>query len=386
MSGRDDETATQAVTPLELFFDLVFVFAISQLSHHLLAHLSWHAAAETLVMLLAIVTVWSYTSWAATMIPAHRTTTHWMVLLVMLLGLFMNSGVTSAFTTSGLAFAAPLLLIQFGRTAWTLANAPNESYREHYVRVLIWLALTAPLWIAGAFAKPDARLLWWGAAAGLDVVGTWLAHPVPRRRLRSESMPFDAEHMLERCRLFLIIALGESVLTTGTAVSHAEPGSMAIVTGTCALAGTVALWSLSFGRAHRLVQQHLEDTSDPILASRYAVNALMVMVAGLVAMAVAHEKVIAAPFETTTTALGFLLGGGPLLFLAAHGWYLRAVPRASPRLHVIGGGALALLGAALVATAPPAWIALAAASLGLLSVALLDRGAMSDRPCAFPWR
>ncbi len=50
------------VTPLELFFDLVFVFAVSQLSHHLLSHLSWRGAAETLVMLLAILTVWSYTS------------------------------------------------------------------------------------------------------------------------------------------------------------------------------------------------------------------------------------------------------------------------------------------------------------------------------------
>ena len=74
---------------MELFFDLVFVFAVSQLSHHLLTHLSWRGAAEALVMLLAILTVWSYTSWAATMIRADRSMTRWMVLAVMLLGLFM---------------------------------------------------------------------------------------------------------------------------------------------------------------------------------------------------------------------------------------------------------------------------------------------------------
>src|SRR4051794_34907061 len=99
-----------AVTPLELFFDLVFVFAVSQLSHHLLAHLTWRGAAETLVMLRAVYAVWYSTSWAATMIPAVQSRTKWMILTVMLLGLFMNASVTGAFAASGWAFVVPLLL------------------------------------------------------------------------------------------------------------------------------------------------------------------------------------------------------------------------------------------------------------------------------------
>lgn len=83
------------VTPLELFFDLVFVFGVSQLSRHLLTYLSWRGAAETLVMLLAIFAVWFTTSWSATMIRADRSRTRWLVLGVMLLGLFMNAAVTS---------------------------------------------------------------------------------------------------------------------------------------------------------------------------------------------------------------------------------------------------------------------------------------------------
>lgn len=138
------------VTPLERFFDLVFVFAVSQFSHLLLAHLSWRGAAETLVMLLAILTVWSYTSWVATMIRADRTSTRWMVLAVMLLGLFMNASVTRAFTTSGWAFVIPLLLIQLGRTAWTIVKSTNAVYRAHYFRVLLWFIATTPMWIAGA--------------------------------------------------------------------------------------------------------------------------------------------------------------------------------------------------------------------------------------------
>ena len=93
-----------------------FSVDLSQLSHHLLAHLSWRGAAETLVMLLAVFAVWRSTSWAATMIPADQPRTQWMVLAVTLLGLFMNGAVTGAFTTSGWAFVVPLLLIQLGRT------------------------------------------------------------------------------------------------------------------------------------------------------------------------------------------------------------------------------------------------------------------------------
>src|SRR5574337_455650 len=283
------------VTPLELFFDLVFVFALSQLSRHLLTHLSWRGAAEALVMLLAVFAAWFTTSWSATIIRANQSRTRWLMLSVMLLGLFMNASVTRAFTFSGWAFVIPMLVIQLGRTVWTLVNAADPVLREHYFRTILWLIATTPLWLAGAAVHAEARLLWWALAAALDEAGRWLAHPIPGRRLHSENVSFDAEHMLERCRLFLIIALGETVLTSGAAIAASPITGLTAATGTFALMGTVALWALSFGRAHRLILQHVERTSDPIRASRHAVNALMVMVAGLIAVAVANKEVIANP-------------------------------------------------------------------------------------------
>jgi low temperature requirement protein LtrA len=136
------------------------VFAVSQLSQHLLTHLSWRGAAETLVMLSAIFAVWSSTSWSATMIRVDQSWIRWMILTVMLLGLFMNASVTRAFTTSGWAFVIPLLLIQLGRAVWTLINSTDAVFRDHYFRVLLWLSATTPLWIAGAAVSPEARLLW----------------------------------------------------------------------------------------------------------------------------------------------------------------------------------------------------------------------------------
>jgi low temperature requirement protein LtrA len=283
----------------------------------------------------------------------------------------MNASVTRAFTTSPWAFILPFVLIQLGRAIWMIANSPEAVFQGHYFRMLLWLVAATPLWIAGAVVAPEARLLWWGLAAGSDTIGRWLAHPIPGRRLHSENVPFDADHMLERCRLFLLIALGETVLTTGTAVAEAATTWMTLVTGTFALVGTVALWALSFGRSHRLILQHLEETSNPIRTSRYAVNALMVMVAGLIAVAVANEMVIVHPQEPGSLALSLLLGGGPILFLAAQGWYIMAILNVRSQLHWIGGVGLLLVFLATLVL--PAYLALILVGTSLTSLAVLDQ-------------
>jgi low temperature requirement protein LtrA len=356
------------VAPLELFFDLVFAFALSQLSQHLFTHLSWRGAAETAVMLLAIFAVWFTTSWSATLVRVDQSRTRWLVLAVMLLGLFMNASVTRAFTTSGWAFVVPLLLIQLGRTVWTRVNSTDAVLREHYFRTLLWLIATTPLWIAGAAVNAEARVLWWALAAGIDQTGRWLAHPIPGRRLHSDNIEFDADHMLERCRLFLLIALGETVFTTGTAIAAASMTLMTLITGTFALVGTVALWALSFGRSHRLILRHVKETSDPIRASRHAVNALTIMVAGLITVAVANEEVIAHPQGQTSFALSLLVSGGPILFLAAQGWYLWTVPNVRSQLHLIGGIALLLVGLVTLAVTPYVALLLVGASLSALAI------------------
>jgi low temperature requirement protein LtrA len=366
LSNQHDE-----VTPLELFFDLVFVFAVSQLSHHLLTHLSWRGATETLVLLLAVYAVWFSTSWQATVIGADEPRTQRMLLTVLLLGLFMNASVTGAFATSGWAFVVPLLLIQLGRTFWTLVNAPDEVFREHYVRTLLWLMATAPLWIAGAAVNSENRLLWWALAAGIDQIGRWLAHPVPGRRLQSMNVGFAGGHMLERCRLFLLIALGETVLATGAAIAGAPMTRMTVVTGTVALVGIVALWALGFGRAGRLTLRYVEETSDPVLASRHAGDALTVMVAGLIAVAVANEEVIAHPQEPASTVLSVLQFGGPIIFLLAQAWYFWFVLHIRPRLHVVGSVALVLVGFATLTAPLFVGLILVGASLG--TMAILDR-------------
>lgn len=358
------------VAPLELFFDLVFVFAISQLSHHLIENMSWRGAAETAVLLVTVMMVWSYTSWFATMIPVHKSASGWIVLMVMPLGLWMNSSILQAFSVAAWAFVIPLLIIQLGRTVWTILYAPDASYREHFIRTLIWLLATLPLWIVGAWADPHSRLFWWMTAAAIELLGTWLAHPVPGRRLHSLRMPFNAEHMLERCNLFLIIALGETVLTAGTSLAANPTDPLTLMTGGFALIGTIALWALAFGSAQWHTQRHIEHTLDPVHVSRHAMNGVTAMVAGLVALAVANEAVISQPMGDVSPMLGLMIAGGPTLFLAAQSWYLNAVMGIRSYVHWVGTVVVALSG--ILSLAMPRFGAVMVMGLVLAFLATYD--------------
>jgi low temperature requirement protein LtrA len=343
MTSPAQSVQRDAVSPLELFFDLVFVFAVSQLSHHLLDHLSWRGAAETLVLLIAVFGIWSGTSFEATLLHITRSHARWLLLAVMLVGLFMNAAIQNAFETGGWAFVIPLLAIQAGRSILMVVVAPTRMLREHYGRLLCWIIAMAPLWIVGAISDAESRLLWWSGAAVIDLAGTWLAHPLPGRMLRSEHVEFDANHMLERCRLFLIIALGESVLSSGTALADASRTLLTVVTGTCALVTIVALWGLHFAASGRLMDRYVDTTTDPILAARRTVNGLLVSVAGLVAVAVGNELVIAHPQRQVSMALSLVLFGGPLLYLLSQTVYLWAILgiRSLPRLAALAALAVA---------------------------------------------
>lgn len=134
------------------------------------------------------------------------------------------------------------------------------------------------------------------------------------------------------------------------------------------MVGSVGLWALNFGRSHQGIIRDLEATRDPIRAARHAVNALAALVAGLIAVAVANEGVITHPQGRTSLALSLLLGGGPILFLAAQGRYLWAVPKVRSRLHVLGGVALLLVGPAAPAIPPYGAFFLVGARVSTLAV------------------
>jgi len=182
------DQARRDVAPLELFFDLVYVFAIGQLSHRLLEHPTWTGAAQVLVLYLAVFAAWAYTTWAVTLVPAEDPRSRRMLLTVMLLGLFMNAAIPRAFDDAGWVFVATFLLIHIGRAVWLLTVGLDRVNQEHFIRVLVWFVAAAPLWLIGAAAEGGARLASWAGATLVELVGTWAAHPLPGGRLDSRQV------------------------------------------------------------------------------------------------------------------------------------------------------------------------------------------------------
>jgi low temperature requirement protein LtrA len=364
-----NDPAHREVTPLELFFDLVYVFAIGQLSHQLLAHPTWTGAAQALVLYLAVYAAWAYTTWAVALVPAEDPRTQRMLLAVMLAGLFMNAAIPRAFDDAGWVFVATFLLIHIGRSVWLLTVGLDPVNQEHFRRVLIWFVAAAPLWLIGAAAGGSARLAWWAAATLIELVGTWAAHPLPGRRLDSRQVTFAGGHLLERGRLFMIIAFGEAVLTTGTALTTAPNEPMTLLTASVALAGTVALFWLFFSRSERIVH-HYQQTEDPIRAGRSGVYSLMASVAGMIAAAAGDERVIAHPAHHTGLTTNLLLFGGPALYIGAQTWHGATLFGDLRRSRLVALSAL-IIGCAATPAAP-AYLAAVIAAAIVVAVAVFE--------------
>ncbi|MFE3071421.1 low temperature requirement protein A [Streptomyces sp. NPDC059247] len=360
------------VSPLELFYDLVFVFAVSQLSHHLLEHLTARGAAETVVLLAAVFGTWTFTSYEATLLDVDRAVTRWMIVVVMGLGLFMNAEIPNAFGDHAPAFVVPLLLIQFLAVAVTAAAARTETQREHFRRTLVWISFSAPLWIVGAAVAPGPRLGWWAAAALVDVTGTWLAHPLPGRTLSSREFAFDADHMLERLRLLFIILLGETVLTAGRAMADAPVDAPSVLATAGVFVALVCLWAAYFGGGEDVVRTVLATTPDPVRALRLGVNSVYPVLAALVALAVGSELAIAHPTGHGSTELALLLFGGPALYLVTTAWYFRTTAGGAWAERLAGAAVLVVVGVAAVRLPP-------LASVALLDVVLLTTAAVLVR-------
>lgn len=294
--------------------------------------------------------------------------TQWIMLAVMGLGLFMNASLGEAFTERPRQFVAPFLLIQVGRPIVTALSAPHPELRRHYWHVVVWVMGTAPLWLVGAALDHRARLAVWGLSAALDVLGSWNAHPVPTGGLRSDNLPFQADHMLERIELLFIISLGEVVLTTGTALTETRYTPEVVIRAVAMIVVVMSLWFLHFHGAGRVAEHYVSLASDKILAVRLGINAQMVELFGLVLLAVAAEVLVPDHHEE---AARLLLWVGPVLFLTAQSWYVSRLARVLPWLGLVGALLVAVAGGAALLLPVTAALVLMAVTMVAVTVLLV---------------
>jgi low temperature requirement protein LtrA len=357
------------VRRLELFFDLVYVFAVSQLSHHLLEHPTWPGAAETFVLYVAVFGIWVLTTWSAVVHDINRRPVQGMLLVVMLLGLFMNASIGSAFGGSAWIFVGLYLFTGLGRNRWLLSDNPRPFLRDHYQRLMVWLVVAAVPWILGA-AQDEYRLEWWLLAAGIDLAGLVTAHPLPGRKLRSENEQIPRSRLFERARLFFIIAIGETILTTGVAIAAKIDDPVTPLTGTVAFAGSVAVFWAYFDVREAREYAALEAATDPTRLQVHAFNVTFISVGAMIIIAVGDEVVIARPLGNTTFTTVLLLYSGPIIYLIKQLWQSRYGYGRVVRSRLTG--IAALLAFAAVSVLLPPFLAAIGAAAPLIGVAVAD--------------
>jgi low temperature requirement protein LtrA len=364
--------AQRVVTPLELFFDLVYVFAIGQLSHHLLEHVDLRTGAETVIMALAVVYAWYMTAWGANWLDPDRLPVRLLLVGLMFASLLMSVAIADAFDGRAWLFVTGYLLIQVGRSVFLMVALRGRALGEHFVNDLVWELLAGGLWVAGAIADGDVRLVLWGLAVAATYAGVSTLHWLPGRGQRIDlgHTELAGGHLIERFRLFFIIALGETVLTMGAAFTD-EPFELerllALAVG---FTGTVALWWCYFQRAEGIGVELAETAEDAGAVSWWSTLTLTMIVLALIGIAVGDELAIAHPADDTTLGFTLLSFGGPALFLLAQIFFLYEALGHVPRSRLLGLAALAILA---VATAPLTLLAgIAASSAVLVAVAVAD--------------
>jgi low temperature requirement protein LtrA len=328
------------VTFVELFFDLVFVFAITQLSHSLLKDLTLLGAVHTGLLFLAVWWVWIYTSWVTNWLDPERTPVRLLLLVLMLAGLILSTSLPEAFAERGLGFAGAYVFMQVGRSLFTAVAVRRHSPGNfrNFQRITAWLVLSALFWIAGAFAEAEARLALWAAALAIEYVSPSLGFWTPGLG-RSTTADWDVEggHMAERCGLFVIIALGESILVTGATFAELEPGLSTIAAFVTSFIGSVAMWWIYFDIGAERVSHTIARSDDPGRLARVAYTYIhLLIVAGIIVGAVADELVLAHPDGHLEAGTAAALLGGPALYLIGNTLFKWTTAGRVPLSHLAG--------------------------------------------------
>lgn len=353
MSGNGSLLRTRAphqhhrVTYVELFFDLVFVFAITQISHTLLAHFTPLGVLQTTILFLAVWWVWIYTSWITNWLDPERTPVRVMLFGLMIAGLLLSTSIPKAFESRGLTFALAFVVMQVGRSFYTYWSIPRSQpgWRMNLLRITCWLACSGVFWIAGGLADGQTRLMLWIVAVGIEYCGPLFRFWFPGLGATPYA-DWDVEggHMAERCGLFIIIALGESIVVTGATFASAAWTAPTIAGFVVALIGSIAMWWVYFHIGAEAGAEQISHSEETGRLARLAYTYLhLPIVAGIVVSAVGDELLLAHPDGHTDAKTILSMIGGPLLFLIGTILFKRSIRGIFQLSHIAGIAMLIVL-------------------------------------------
>jgi low temperature requirement protein LtrA len=312
----------QPTTFLELFFDVVFVFALTQLTRRLVNDLSPSGAGETVILLLAVWWAWIYTTWMTNWFEPEIIGVRIVLLIGMGGAMMMAVAIPDAFEGRALLFVSGYVGLQFVRNLFIVAvTDESEPLHRSFVRIFVWNSWVGCIWIAGALAPDEWRATVWLVALLLDYAGPLVGFWGPRLgRTHVDEWEIEPRHFAERYQQFVIIALGESIVLTGTVGAKLELSVARAAAIGIAFFVTAALWWLYFDEvAPRSSQTLGEDEARRGRLARDAYTYLhLPIVAGVIGTAVANELVIVHPTARLSAIELVVLAAGPVLYLLGH--------------------------------------------------------------------
>lgn len=387
LRGRE---SPQRPTFLELFFDLVYVFALTRIVHELvLDYTRGHVAdtlttslaenGETLLLLLAVWWIWTQTAWMTSRFDPFQPEIQFVVLATMLGSLFLAVAISGALAETGLLFASTYVAIQMGRTLFFVVTLRGHDLRRVNMLSFVWFGASAVPWLAGAFAPELTRNSLWTLALAIDYLGGRLGWPVPRLgRSRVSPWAVAGEHLAERYWQLVIVALGETILTSGSSLLRGPIVDERTLALTLSFLTTVLLWRIYFYRAGQILGEAIAASADPGRLGRSAELSHLLMVSGILVTSAGSELVLIDPSGHAKPAWVGAILGGPALYLAGRSLFEHVAFARVSRPRPIGILALAALAPVMVGL-PPLIVAAAAAAV-LLGVAFSDAIRAHGRP------
>lgn len=361
---RDEER----VTPLELFFDLVFVLAITQCTALMSKDPTWEGLAQGLLVLGMLWWTWVGYAWLTSVVDPEEGAVRLVIFAAMAALLVISLCIPRAFGELGLLFAVGYGFVRVAHIAlFMLASREDPDLRRSVLGLAASSAIGVGLLVVASFLDGGAQLAVWALALVLDAGGPFV--------FGSEGWKLVPGHFAERHGLILLIALGESIVAVGVgAPAGVDAGVVAAaVIGTTLAA---ALWWIYFDivalvAARRLAEEPVGRQQNEMARDSYSYLHFP-MIAGIVLVALGMKKTLAHVEDPLTTIAGFALLGGTAFYLLGHvAFRYRHIHTINWQRLVLGLGLLALV-PVVAAAKPPALVTLSVVALLLCAMIVYE--------------
>jgi low temperature requirement protein LtrA len=360
----------RATTPVELLWDLVFVFAVTQVTTLLRSEMSWAGFGRSMLVLALVWWAWSAFVWATNAQDPGAAVFRGVLLLATVLIFISGLALPHAFGREGTLFAVTYAGVRFLHLAlYADASRRGSASLTAIAGFATTVAIGMALLIAGSFAGGLTRVLLWVAAAAIDYAGpAWLT----RERLRG-LQSIAVNHFTERYSLFIIICLGESIVAVGLGASPRPLDAEIVADVSLALLITIALWWTYFERFATTAEERLREHGDPVLAAADAYSYLhLPLVAGIIIFAVGARYGVANVASPLSAGARLALCGGVALYLSSHAAFRLRLTGVLSYAKLAAAGACLLIFAA--GARAPSWV-IAGALTATLAVLVLYESA-----------